>query len=67
MVKRQILICGYKVDVRIYKEATYLYPSFNGNMEVRANHKGFRKLSSYLRFIRRYIDNNPVYNLIRSI
>lgn len=52
MEKTKINLLGFDVDVCNYGNATYLYPSFNGNFEVRANHKGFRKLSHYLRTIR---------------
>ena len=51
MKTRQVIICGHKVDVNNYGDATYLYPSFNGNVEYRANHKEFRKLSHYLRTV----------------
>lgn len=52
METKQIEVCGYKVDVNNYGNATYLYPSFNGNAEYRATHKEFRKLSHYLRTVR---------------
>jgi hypothetical protein len=51
MTTKQIEVNGYKVDVNNFGNATYLYPAFNGNQEFRANHKGFRKLSSYLRTV----------------
>lgn len=54
MNKSIIEIAGFKVDVCNYGNATYLYPFFNGNYEVRANYKGFKKLYSYLRFIKKY-------------
>ncbi|MFM1756904.1 MAG: hypothetical protein RL621_1886 [Bacteroidota bacterium] len=52
IIRKQIMICGFSIDVVIYDNATYLYPSFNGNAEFRANHKEFRKLSHYLRTIK---------------
>jgi hypothetical protein len=52
MTTKQVTICGYKIDVNNYGDATYLYPSFNGNAEYRATHKEFRKLSHYLRTIK---------------
>ena len=53
MTYRQIELCGFKVDVNNYGDATYLYPSFNGNREYRANRKGLKDLSRFLRYVKR--------------
>jgi hypothetical protein len=55
MKTRKIIICGYSVNVNIYDKATYMYPAFNGNAEFRANHKDYRRLSHYLRTVKRLI------------
>ena len=53
MIKEsKVSILGFDIDVCNYGYATYLYPSFNGNFEVRANHKGFRQLHHYLRMVK---------------
>ena len=52
MTERTIEVAGCEVNVHNFGYGTYLYPSFNGNAEFRASHKGFRDLSHYLRMIK---------------
>lgn len=51
---RYIHILGFRVEVHNFGYAAFYYPSFNGNAEFKVSAKGFRELSHYLRFIKKY-------------
>ncbi len=52
--ERKINVLGCDVIVVQYDYASFYYPSFNLNFERKVSQKGFRELSSYIRFVRRY-------------
>lgn len=49
MKKRTFKLYGYEIDVFDFGYKQYMYPSFNGDAEFEVTHKGFRKLSTYLK------------------
>lgn len=54
MKRRIIEVAGFKVELYDFGYAQFYYPSFNGNAEFPVTSRGFRKLSTYLRLVKRF-------------
>lgn len=49
---REIIVCGFKVEIHHFGYASFYYPAFNGNAEFKVTSKGYRQLSHYLRTVK---------------
>jgi len=51
MLKKEITLFGFKVQIMQFGKAQFFYPTFNGNAEFKVSKKGFKELTHYLRSV----------------